>query len=106
MIRNSSKTRIRKLNEKHIARISSSNVHGDKAFATEQKIRQFKKLLFATTCLDKQNGNQTHANKPLTKETEKFKQDQKCKNDTVPEEIRAKELASEEFRQEYRFQRL
>ena len=36
--------------------IFSSKVRGSKAFAAEQKIREFKKLLFKTKALDKKLG--------------------------------------------------
>ena len=40
--------------------IFSSKVRGSKAFAAEQKIREFKKLLFKTRALDKKLGRKSN----------------------------------------------
>ena len=44
---------IKKLNKKYSVNMFSSKLRGGKAFATEQKIKEFKKLLFKSKCLHK-----------------------------------------------------
>ena len=70
--------------------ISSSDVGGGNAFAAEQKIREFKKLLFTTKSLDKKNYNQIHANELLTKATNNLSRNKSVKTMQFLEELKQK----------------
>lgn len=46
-------SKVKRLNKKCKVHMFSLKVHGSKAFAAEQKIREFKQLSFKTKALDK-----------------------------------------------------
>ena len=58
---------IKKLNKKYIFDMFSTRVRGGKAFAAEQKIREFKKLLLKTKALYKKSKKQIKPNEIIKK---------------------------------------
>ena len=69
---------IKRLNKKYNMHIFSSKVRGSKAFAAEQKIREFKKLLFKTKALDKKLGRKSNQIK-YWKDDKQFEHHKNCK---------------------------
>ena len=84
----------------------SSKVRGGEAFAAEQKVREFKKLLFKTKALGKKLGKKIKPNKFIEKATNNLNITKTAKYDFVPEKIEAKSIASEQIREECDFYRL
>ena len=84
----------------------SSKVRGSKDFAAEQKIREFKKLLFQTKALDKRLKKRIIPKKFIQKATNHLKNIKSVKYGFTPEQMEQKSTNSREFKGEYDFHRL
>ena len=65
---------IKKLNKKYNVEMFSARIRGGKAFAAEQKIREFKKLLLKIKSLYKKNGMKFKLNELIKKTTTNMNQ--------------------------------
>ena len=61
---------IKKLNQEYNVNLYHSKVRGGKAFAAEQKIREFKKILLKTKRFKKRNGERLRPNEAIHKAVE------------------------------------
>ena len=85
----------------------SSRVHGGKAYTTEQKTREFKKLLFRSKRLHKATSTKCFDPKKLTcKVAENINSIRSQKYGYAPDAIEEKAAESEKFRNIYDFYRL
>ena len=97
---------IKKLNKKHKVEMFSTRVRGEKAFAAEQKIREFKKLLLKTKNLYKKEKKKLKPNEIIKKVTTNMNKTKTVKYDVEPEEIEKRSLEDDNFREKYDFYRL
>ena len=81
---------IKKLNKKYNVEMFSTRVMGGKAFAAEQKIRKFKKLLLKTKNLYKKENKKLKPNEIIKKVTNNMNKTKTVKYDVEPEEIEKK----------------
>ena len=100
---------IKKLNKKYNVTLFHSRLRGGKAFAAEQKIREFKKILLKTKRFIKRNGDRLRPNEAIKKAVENMNETTSRKYGVAPEAIENKIIASEdgEFNKEmFDFQRI
>ena len=84
----------------------STKVRGGKAFAAEQKIREFKKLLLKMKNLFKKYGKKLKPNEVTRKVTVNLNKTKTAKYQIEPEEIEKRALLDDAFREKYDFCRL
>ena len=84
----------------------STKTRDGKAFAAEQKIREFKKLLLKTKDLYKKSKKKIKPNEIMRKVTANMHKTKTQKYDFEPEEIEKKTLEDGNFREKYDFHRL
>ena len=98
---------IKKLNEKYNVEMFSSRVRGGKAYAPEQKIREFKKLLFKSKRVHRAMTTKRFDSRKLTRlAIENMNSISSQKYGHPPNAIEEKALESERFREIYNFYRL
>ena len=99
---------IKKLNLKYNVEMFSSRVRGGKAFAAEQKIREFKKILFKSKRLHKitKKGKRLDSKKLIKKAVENMNKTNSQKYGLPPETIEKKTLSDNVFREVYDFHRM
>ena len=100
---------IKKLNKKYNVTLFHSRLRGGKAFAAEQKVREFKKILLKTKRFIKRNGDRLRPNEAIKKAVENMNETTSRKYGVAPEAIENKIIASEdgEFNKEmFDFQRI
>ena len=99
---------IKKLNLKYDVDIFSSRIRGGKAFAAEQKIREFKKILFKSKKLHKVTNNRKRldSKKLIKKAVENMNKTNSQKYGLPPQSIEQKTLSDNVFREIYDFHRL
>ena len=99
---------IKKLNLKYDVDMFSSRIRGGKAFAAEQKIREFKKILFKSKKLHKVTNNRKRldSKKLIKKAVENMNKTNSQKYGLPPESIEQKTLSDNVFREIYDFHRL
>ena len=100
---------IKKLNEEYNVTLYHSKLRGGKAFAAEQKIREFKKTLLKTKRFKKRNGERLRPNEAINKAVENINNNPSKKYNVAPEALENSILKSEngEFNREmYDFQRI
>ena len=98
---------IKRFNEKYSVDMFSTKARGTKAFAAEQKIREFKKLLFKSKKLDKATKmGQVDPRKLIRNTVQNTNKTNSQKYGMPPEEIQEKSLAREKFREVYDFHRM
>ena len=98
---------IKRLNEKYNVDMFSTKVRGGKAFAAEQKIREFKKLLFKS----KKHHKATKASwvdprKLIRNAVQSMNNTNSQKYGLLSEKIEEKSLESKKFQEVYDFQRM
>ena len=97
---------IKKLNNKYNVEMFSTKTRSGKAFAAEQKIREFKKI-FKSKCLHKSTKTSRLNSKKLTKNAvENMNKTNSQKYDLAPDTIEKKSLENENFREVYDFHRM
>ena len=100
---------IKRLNEKYNVALFHSRLRGGKAFAAEQKIREFKKILLKTKRFIKRDGNKLRPNEAIKKAVQNMNETTSRKYGIAPEAIENNIIASEdgEFNKEmFDFQRI
>ena len=97
---------IKKLNKKYNVEMFSTKVRGGKAFAAEQKIREFKKLLLKMKNLFKKYGKKLKPNEVIKKVTTNLNKTKTAKYQIEPEEVEKRALSDDVFREKYDFYRL
>ena len=99
---------IKKLNLKYDVDIFSSRIRSGKAFAAEQKIREFKKILFKSKKLHKVTNNRKRldSKKLIKKAVENMNKTNSQKYGLPQESIEQKTLSDNVFREIYDFHRL
>ena len=98
---------IKKLNAKYNVEMFSSRIRGGKAFAAEQKIREFKKILFKSKRLHKATkGKRLDSKKLIKKAVENMNRTNSQKYDLPPETVEEKTLSNNNFREIYDFHRI
>ena len=97
---------IKKLNQEFNVEMFHTKVRGGKAFAAEQKIREFKKLLLKTKRFTKDQGERLKPNKLIKNAVETLNKTLTTKYGVSPENVENKTLNSEFNREMYDFLRL
>ena len=98
---------IKRLNNKYNVEMFSSKVRGGKAFVAEQKIREFKKLLFRSKKLHKSSKKgRVEPRKLIRNAVENMNRTNSQKYGLPPEETESKSLASKKFREIFDFYRM
>ena len=97
---------IKKRNKKYNVEMFSTKVRGGKAFAAEQKIREFKKLLLKMKNLFRKCGKKLKPNEVIQKVTTNLNKTKTAKYGIEPDEVEKKALSDDVFREKYDFYRL
>ena len=98
---------IKRLNEKYNIDMFSTKGRGEKAFAAEQKIREFKKLLFKSKKHHKATKtSMVDLRKLIRNAVQNMNNTNSQKYGLPPEKIEEKSLESKKFREVYDFQRM
>ena len=83
---------IKKLKGQCNVEMFHSKVRGGKAFAAEQKIREFKKLLLKSKCFEKGKGNRIKPNDLIKKAVQNMNETISTKYELTPETIEKRSL--------------
>ena len=94
---------IKNLNKKYNVEMFSTRVRGGKAFAAEQKIREFKKLLLKIKALYKKKFK---PNEIIKKATTNINKTKGTKYQIEPEYVERKSLEDDNFREKFDFYRI
>ena len=98
---------IKKLNKKNNVDMFSTKLRGGKAFAAEQKIREFKKLLFKSKRLHKATKTgRLDPRKSIRNEVQNMNNANSQKDGVPPEMVEKKSFENEKFREGYDFHRM
>ena len=97
---------IKMLNKKHNIEMFHTRVRGGKAFAAEQKIREFKKLLLKMKNIIRSDKKRLKPNDVIKKVTYNMNNTRSQKYQIEPEIVEQKSLKSVNFKDEYDFHRL
>ena len=97
---------IKRLNKKYNVEMFSTKLRGGKAFAAEQKIREFKKMLLKLKDLFKKAGKQIKPNEIIKKVTLNINKTKTQKYNIEPEEVEKKALSDDDFGEKFDFYRL
>ena len=102
---------IKKLNKKHNVEMFNTKLRGGKAFAAEQKIREFKKILFRSKKLHKANRSsggkkRFDLKKTIKKAVDNMNKANSEKYGLPPQTIEKKTLSDDVFREIYDFHRI
>ena len=97
---------IKKLNLKYNVEMFSSRIRGGKAFAAEQKIREFKKIIFKTKNVYNMSKKEINSKKIIQKAIDNMNKTNSEKYGLPPEIIEKKTLANNVFKEVYDFYRL
>ena len=83
---------IKKLNKKYDVEMFSTRLRGGKAFAAEQKIREFKKILLKMKIFFKKNKKKINANQIIKRATTNMNKTKTVKYQIEPEEVEKRSL--------------
>ena len=98
---------IKKLNKKYNVDMFSTKLRGGKAFAAEQKIREFKKLLFKSKRLHKATKTgRLDPRKLIRNVVQNMNSVNSQKYSVPPKTVEKKSLEDEKFREVYNFYRM
>ena len=97
---------IKNLNKKYNVEMFSVRVTGGKAFAAEQKIREFKKLLLKIKAIYKKNKMKFKPIEIIKKTTANMNKTKSTKYQIEPEEVERKSLKDNNFREKFDFYRI
>ena len=97
--------KIKEMNQKYNAEMFTTKVRGGKAFAAEQKIREFKKILFRIKKTFKRLKKRLNSAKLIKKGVQNMN-NTKTKYRFEPEFIERESLRDENFKERYDFHRL
>ena len=98
--------KIKVLNKKYNVEMFSTKIRGGKAFAAEQKIREFKKILFRIKKTYKRMNKRLNSTKLIKKTVQNMNNTKSIKYDLEPEVIEKRSLTDDNFREQYDFYRL
>ena len=98
--------KIKELNKKYNVDMFSTKTRGGKAFAAEQKIREFKKILFRIKKTYKRMKKRLNSAKLIKKTVENMNNTKSIKYDLEPEVVEKQSLTDDNFREKYDFYRL
>ena len=101
--------KIKKLNDQYNIEIFHSKVRGEKAFAAEQKIREFNKILLKSKRFEKDKGKRIKPNNLIKKAAQKMNETISTKYELAPETIEKRSLNPNDgkyFQEIYDFMRL
>ena len=98
--------KIKELNRKYNVDMFSTTTRGGKAFAAEQKIREFKKILFRIKKTYKRLNKRLNSAKLIKNAVQNMNNTKSIKYGLEPETIEKRSLADDEFREKYDFYRL
>ena len=98
--------KIKELNKKYNVDMFSTKIRGGKAYAAEQKIKEFKKILFRIKKTYKRMNKRLNSSKVIKKTVENMNNTKSIKYDLEPEVIEKRSLADENFKEKYDFYRL
>ena len=98
--------KIKELNKKYNVDMFSTKIRGGKAFAAEQKIREFKKILFKIKKTYKRMNKRLNSAKLIKKTVQNMNNTKSIKYDLEPEVIEKRSLTDDDFREKYDFYRL
>ena len=98
--------KIKELNKKYNVEMFSTKIRGGKAFAAEQKIREFKKILFRIKKTYKRINKRLNSTKLIKKTVQNMNNTKSIKYDLEPEVIEKRSLTDDNFREQYDFYRL
>ena len=94
---------IKKLNKKFNIEMFHTRTRGGKAFAAEQKIREFKKLLLKMKNIVKSENKRLKPNEIIKKITLNMNNTKTQKYQIEPENVERKSLSSLQFKEEFNF---
>ena len=94
-------SQVKRLNKKYSVKMFSTKIQGGKAFAAEQKTKEFK-----SKSIERRLGNRIKPNRQIQKATNKLNKAKSAKYGLNPEEIESKVISDEQFKDEYDFYRL
>ena len=98
---------IKKLNQKYNVEMFSTKIRGGKAFAAEQKIREFKKILFRSKRLHKSTKiSRLNAKKLIRNAVQNMNNTNSQKYELAPNTIEKKSFENKDFREIYDFHRM
>ena len=97
---------IKNLNKKYNVEMFSTRVRGGKAFAAEQKIREFKKLLLKVEALYKKNKTKVKPSELIKKVTMNMNKTKTAEYQIEPENVEKKSLEDDNFREKFDFHRI
>ena len=97
---------IKKLNKKYDVEMFSTRLRGGKAFAAEQKIREFKKILLIIKNLSKKDKKKINVNQIIKRATTNMNKTKTVKYQIEPEEAEKRSLEIDNFREKFDFYRL
>ena len=100
---------IKKLNNEFNVDMFHTKVRGGKAFAAEQKVREFKKILLRSKRLEKQRGKRIKPNDLIRKAAQNMNETISTKYQLAPENVEKRSLDpndGEYFQEIYDFMRL
>ena len=99
--------KIKKINEKYNVEMFSTKTRGGKAFAAEQKIREFKKILLRSKRLHKSTKtSRLDAKKIIRNAVQNMNNTNSQKYELAPNTIEKKSLENKDFREIYDFRRM
>ena len=98
--------KIKELNKKYNVDMFSTKNRGGKAYAAEQKIREFKKILFRIKKTYKRMNKRLNSTKLIKKTVENMNNTKSIKYDLEPEVIEKRSLIDNNFKEKYDFYRL
>ena len=99
-------SKIDRLNAKYNVDMSSTRLRGGKAFAAEQKIREFKKLLLKSKGIEKRLKVRLNPNNLITKATNNLIYAKSAKYDIASETVEKESIKNPVFIEVYVFHRL
>ena len=94
-------SQVKRLNKKYNVKMFSTKIQSGKAFAAEQKTKEFK-----SKSIERRLGNRIKPNRQIQKATNKLNKAKSAKYGLNPEEIESKVISDEQFKDEYDFYRL
>ena len=97
---------IKKLNRKYKVEMFSTRVRGGKAFAAEQKIREFKKILLKVKTLYQRTKMKLKPNELIRKVATNMNKTKTKKYQIEPENVEKKAITDDNFREKFDFYRL
>ena len=98
--------KIKELNKKYNVDMFSTKIRGGKAYAAEQKIREFKKILFRIKKTYKRLNKRLNSAKLIKQTVQNMNNTKSIKYDLEPEVIENCSLKDDNFREKYDFYRL